>query len=138
MAKREEDTQRYSKGTPCRDGMKRWQNGKKRLAAILWCYDVTAESSFELQSRKLERHRMTFCRSGSRHVKLLEQLVKVQLLKTLPEDVCIFVQEGKPETSDDVCRLADNYVAAHKINLNMIAGRTRANHGKRSCRGEQH
>ena len=36
-----------------------------------------------------------------------DQLVKEQLLKTL-------VREGKPETSDDVCRLADNYVAAHK------------------------
>ena len=31
--------------------------------------------------------------------------------------VSMFVLEGKQETSDDVCRLADNYVAAHKSGI---------------------
>ena len=101
---------------------------EKVKAAILRRYDVTAESYRQrFRAAKLktgETHRELSVRLDdllSKWLKTCEtveeikdQLVKEQLLKTLPADVCIFVREGKPETSDDVCRLADNYVAAHK------------------------
>jgi len=40
-----------------------------------------------------------------------DQLFKEQLLKPLPEEVCIYIQEGSWRR---VNRLADNYVTAHK------------------------
>ena len=116
----------------------------KVKAAILRRYDVTEESYRrrfrEAKPKQGETHRELSVRLEDLVSKWLkkyksieeikDQLVKEQLLKTLPEDVCIFVREGKPETSEDVCRLADNYVAAHQ-NVEKKVSRPRCTRCKR-------
>ena len=50
------------------------------------------------------------------------------MLSILPSDVCVFVKERRPKTSEEACKLADDYVAArkeHRVGKHLQAAGTR-------------
>ena len=44
---------------------------------------------------------------------LCDTVSKVQFLAALPEEVCIWVSERKPKTTDEAGELAEDYYQAH-------------------------
>ena len=96
--------------------------------AILRRYDITTESyrrRFRTGKRgKEESNKELVTRLHDFAVKWLmekktreevvDHIILEQFLKTLPDDVRVFVQERKPESSEDAAKLADDYLQARK------------------------
>ena len=101
---------------------------EKVKEAILQRYDITEEcyrQRFRAAKRKGEESNREFLARltdfaekwlqayGTRE-KLLDQVILEQFLKTLPDDVRVFVKERHPTTSKEASKLSDDYVQAHK------------------------
>ena len=106
--------------------------------AILRRYDITTESyrrRFRTGKRgKEESNKELVTRLHDFAVKWLmekktreevvDHIILEQFLKTLPDDVRVFVQERKPESSEDAAKLANDYLQARKEDLaNKESGR---------------
>ena len=99
--------------------------------AILNRYDITDESyrqRFRNGKRaKDESNRELVVRlndlvtkwleSKKSREEVLDQIVFEQFLKTLPDDVRVFVRERSPGTSEEAAKLADSYLQARKEDL---------------------
>lgn len=71
------------------------------------------ESNRELVAR-LNDLATKWLKSRKSREEVLDQIILEQFLKTLPDDVRVFVRERGPETSTDAAKLADDYLQARK------------------------
>ena len=99
--------------------------------AVLRRYDITDESyrqrfrsgkrgkdesNKELVTR-LNDLATKWLKSKESREQVLDQIVLEQFLKTLPDDVRVFVQERSPGTSGEAAQLADDFLQARKEDL---------------------
>ena len=107
--------------------------------AILKRYELTAEAyrekfrsttqdkdeSFREFRVKLERYLAHWCereKIGNSFDKLLDLMLREQLLQTCSKDLRLWVNEHKPESAQEVVELAESYQVAHKIENLVLDG----------------
>ena len=105
------------------DGAKDYDEVK---AAILWRYNINEETyhqrfrSLKVKEGEAPRELVTrltdlatrWTRECTSQKELLDLMIKEQLLRMLPEDVRIWVNERKPKNSQEAGELAENYLQA--------------------------
>ena len=101
---------------------------EKVKEAILQRFDITEESyrqRFRTTKKKTEESnrelvaRLTdlaekWLKNYQTREELLDQVILEQFLKTLPDDMRVFVRERHPTTSNEASKFADDYVQARK------------------------
>ena len=101
---------------------------EKVKEAILQRFDITEESyrqRFRTTKKKTEESnrelvaRLTdlaekWLKNYQTREELLDQVILEQFLKTLPNDMRVFVRERHPTTSNEASKFADDYVQARK------------------------
>ena len=116
--------------------------------AILRQYDITdesyrqwfrsgkrgkEESNRELVAR-LNDLATKWLKSKKSREEVVDQIILEQFLKTLPDDVRVFVRERGPGTSVEAAKLADDYLQARKEDLaNKEAGKKGGDKSERRC-----